>query len=162
MQMPGVFMDPPNVAGTHDVDLAIAAQILRQTGSAARADALLAARLSANSQQARQSRDPQILAGRGYVLAAANRTDEALDAFERAYASGWRLPIEFDYFVKSEDYPFMRAVVATPRWKLLMKALAKDLATMRDRVKATNSAIERTPVAALGAARGPLPRRGNA
>lgn len=162
MQMPGVFMDPPNIDGTHDIDLAIAAQILRQTGSAPRADALLAARLSASSQQARLGKDAQFLAGRGYVLAAANRTDEALDMFERAYASGWRLPIEFDYFVRSEDYPFMKAVTAAPRWKLLMKALAKDLATMRDRVKATNSATENAPVAALGAAPGPLPRRGNA
>jgi tetratricopeptide (TPR) repeat protein len=150
MQMPGVFMDPPNIAGTHDVDLAIAAQILRQTGSAARADALLVARLSANSQQARQSKDPQILAGRGYVLAAANRTNDALDTFERAFAAGWRLPIEFDYFVRSEDFPFMSAVAATPRWKLLMTTLEKDMAIMRDRVKANNGTTDGAPVAALG------------
>ena len=153
MQIPGVFMDPPNVAGTHDIDLAIAAQILRQTGSAARADALLAARLSANSQQARQGKDPQALAGRGYILAAANRTNEALDKFERAYAAGWRLPIEFDYFIRSEDFPFMTAVAATPRWRRLMKSACEghgDHAGPRedDRTGRTGTAPRRaTPLA---------------
>ena len=140
MQIPGVFMDPPNVAGTHDIDLAIAAQILRQTGSRRRVPTPCSRRgfrpvrnWPGRARIPRHWRDAAIFWRR--------RTERTRRStmFERAFAAGWRLPIEFDYFVRSEDFPFMAAVAATPRWKRLMQALAKDMAIMRDRVKATNA-----------------------
>lgn len=135
-QMPGLFEDKPRIEGINAIDLAVGADILRRTGSAARADAILAQRLAIPSKGGKLG--PSQFADRALVLASAGRTAEALDALETAARLGWRQPIEFDYFVRLERFPFMAAVTRDPRFTALMKPVAADLATMRERLRARN------------------------
>jgi hypothetical protein len=58
------------------------------------------------------------------------------DRYSHGAQACWRQPIEFDYFVRIERYPFMAAVVRDPRYAALMKSVKEDLGRMRARLRA--------------------------
>ena len=139
-QMPGLFADRPDVAGISELDVAIAADILRRTGSPERADAILRQSLARSPAGDRYGQGAQALAARAMSVAAAGRSGEALDLLEQAAKAGWRQPVEFDYFVRIDRYPFMAGVVRDPRYATLMKFVSADLARMRARLRARDRA----------------------
>ena len=114
------------------MDILLSATALQRTGGEAQARAILEALLARMSGASSQAADE--LVSRGMALAALGRKDEAIAAFQRAFAAGWRTPIEFDYFVRIDRYPFMAEVAADPRFRKVMTDMETDLARMRDNV----------------------------
>ncbi|MGZ8998979.1 MAG: hypothetical protein ACXW2T_09000, partial [Allosphingosinicella sp.] len=135
---PGVLKTPPEVAGYRDIDVLLAATALRETGSAAQANIVLEAMLSHMRGRGFQAGDQ--LAGQGMILAALGRQDEAIATFERAAASGWRILIDFDYFVRIDQYPFMAETARDPRFRKVIAGIEADLARMRESVARQSSA----------------------
>ena len=84
------------------------ADVLRRTGSEAQARQILERLLTRLDGIAHKGADQ--LAARGMALAALGRRDEAIQSFEQAAGAGWRLLIDFDYFVRVADDPFMAEV----------------------------------------------------
>jgi len=130
---PGVLKTPPEVAGYREVDVILAATALRETGSAAQAKAALEAML--RQMEGRSFKAGDQLAGQAMILAALGRQDEAIATFERAAASGWRLLIDFDYFVRVDQYPFMAETARDPRFRKIVAGIETDLARMREAVE---------------------------
>lgn len=134
---PGVLKTPPDVGGYRDIDVILSAVALRETGSAAQAKAVLEAMLNRTQDRSFQAGDQ--LAGQAMILAALGRQDEAIATFERAAASGWRLLIDFDYFVRIGEYPFMAETARDPRFRKIVADIEADLARMREAVERRNS-----------------------
>lgn len=130
---PGVLKTPPEIAGYRDIDVILAATALRETGSADQAKAALEAMLG--QMEGRSFKAGDQLAGQAMILAALGRRDEAIATFERAAASGWRLLIDFDYFVRMDQYPFMAETVRDPRFRKIVADIEADLARMRGAVE---------------------------
>jgi hypothetical protein len=128
---PGLLNDPPEVAGYRELDVLLSATALQRTGAQDQATRMLEAALE-QSGQGLDAADR--LVGRAMILAALDRTDESIAVFERAVAAGWRTPIDFDYFVRIEDYPFMAETARDPRFRKLMAGMEADLARMRETV----------------------------
>lgn len=129
---PGLLKTPPEVAGYTAMDILLSATALQRTGGEAQAKAMLEALLARMNQASSQAADE--LVSRGMTLAALGRKDEAIAMFERAAAAGWRTPIEFDYFVRIDRYPFMADVAADPRFRKVMEGIEADVARMRENV----------------------------
>lgn len=130
---PGVLKTPPEVAGYRDIDAILAATALRETGSGAQARIVLETMLSHMRGRGFQAGDQ--LAGQAMILAALGRRDEAIATFERAAASGWRMLIDFDYFVRVDQYPFMAETARDPRFRKIIAGIETDLARMRTNVE---------------------------
>jgi len=129
---PGLLKTPPDVAGYSAMDILLSATALQRTGGEAQARAMLEAQLARMNQASSQAADE--LVSRGMTLAALGRKDEAIAVFESAFAAGWRTPIEFDYFVRIDRYPFMADVAADPRFRKVMAEMEADLTRMRGNV----------------------------
>jgi TolB-like protein len=129
---PGVLKDPPDIAGYREMDVLLSATALQRTGSEAQARTILEAALHRVDGQPFLAADQ--LAVRAMLLAALGRRDEAIAAFERAARAGWRLRIDFDYFVPVEDYPFMAETARDPRFRKVAAQVDGDLARMREAV----------------------------
>ena len=135
---PGVLQTPPDVGGYRDIDVILAATALRETGSAAQANAVLEAMLKRVQGQSFQAGDQ--IAGQAMILAALGRQDEAIAEFERASAAGWRMLIDFDYFVRVDQYPFMAETARDPRFRKIVAGIEADLARMRETVTKDSAA----------------------
>ncbi len=130
---PGVLKSPPDVADYRDVDILLTATALRETGAATQANNVLEAMLGRMRGRSFQSGDQ--LAGQAMILAALGRQDEAIATFERAAAAGWRMLIDFDYFVRVDQYPFMAETARDPRFRKIVAGIEADLARMRESVE---------------------------
>ena len=129
---PGLMKTPPEVGGYRAIDILFSATAVQRTGGEAQARAMLEALLERMNGESSQAADE--LVSRGMTLAALGRDDEAIQVFERAVGAGWRTPIEFDYFVRIDQLPFMEALARDPRFQKLMATMEADLARMRDNV----------------------------
>jgi tetratricopeptide (TPR) repeat protein len=129
---PGTLRDPPDIAGYREMDVLLAATALQRTGAPDKARQVLEALLGRIDGRGFQAADQ--LATRAMTLAALGRRDEAIAAFDRAAKGGWRMVIDFDYFARIGDYPFMADVARDPRFRQIMKRIEADLARMRDNV----------------------------
>ena len=69
-----------------------------------------------------------------------DQTDDAIAELQRAKADGYRTLIDFDYFVRIEDYPFMARVVSDPRFTALVAEIQADNQRMRDALLARRGA----------------------
>lgn len=127
---PGLLADPPDVAGYRETDAVVAAAVLQRTGGEAQARQILERLLV--RLDGIEHKGPDQLAARGMALAALGRRDEAIAGFEQAARAGWRLLIDFDYFVPVTDYPFMAEVARDPRFQRLAAQIEADNARMRE------------------------------
>ncbi|HEX5766514.1 MAG TPA: tetratricopeptide repeat protein, partial [Woeseiaceae bacterium] len=69
---------------------------------------------------------------RALAYAALGQQDAAVSELTRATDQGFRTLIDFEYFVRLEDYPFMRDVVTDPRYLELATRIEGDNARMRE------------------------------
>ncbi|HEY5721642.1 MAG TPA: tetratricopeptide repeat protein [Allosphingosinicella sp.] len=129
---PGLMKTPPEVGGYRAIDILLSATAVQRSGGEAEAKAILEALLARMNAARSQAADD--LVSRGMTLAALGRTDEAVAVFESAFAAGWRTPIEFDYFVRIDQFPFMAETARDPRFRKVMADMEADLARMRDNV----------------------------
>lgn len=141
---PGLFEDPPALAGYRDIDATISAWSLMRSGEAAKGRAILEGVL--RRLTAAGSKAPDQLVLKGMALSALGRTGEAVSAFEAAYRAGWRTPIEFDYFVRITDYPFMAETARDQRFRKVLAAIEADNGVMRERFLATRRGAAGAPV----------------
>lgn len=132
--LPANFMallkEPPELSGYRETDIVISAWILRKTGAEDRARLILeklVQRLDANERLAADG-----LAFKGMALAALGRKDAAIAAFEQAAKAGWRMPIDFEYFIPVRDYPFMAELARDPRFVRIVAGVQADNRRMRD------------------------------
>lgn len=141
---PGLLADPPEVAGYRELDAVVTAAVLQRTGGEAQARTILERLLV--RLDGIEHKGPDQLAARAMTLAALGRTDEAVAGFEAAQRAGWRLLIDFDYFVPVVDYPFMAEVARDPRFRRLAAEIQADNARMREnylRARAARTAAAR-------------------
>jgi hypothetical protein len=159
---PGLLKDPPDIEGYRGMDAIIAASVLQRTGSPERAKQILEATLREMSKARFQAADQ--LALKGMVLAALGRNTESIAAFDAAAKAGWRSLIEFEYFVRLEDFSFMAEVARDPRFKRIVAGIEADNARMREnflkvrRPPGDRGSLARTAPERRGAA-APLPDR---
>jgi hypothetical protein len=66
--------------------------------------------------------------------------DEAIAELRRAQEAGFRTLIDFEYFVRIEEYPFMAAVAADTRFQALVAEIEVDNRRMRDALLARRPA----------------------
>jgi hypothetical protein len=86
---------------------------------------------------------------RAFAFAVLDQTDDAIAELQRARDDGYRTLIDFDYFVRIEDYPFMARVVSDPRFTALVADIEADNQRMR------NALLARRAGAASPSASGP-------
>lgn len=135
---PGLLADPPEVAGYRELDVVVTAAVLQRTGGEAQAQRMLDRLLV--RLDGIEHKGPDQLAARGMALATLGRRDEAIQSFEAAARAGWRLLIDFDYFIPVADYPFMADVARDPRYQRIVAGIAADNRRMRDQYLRTRTA----------------------
>jgi hypothetical protein len=130
--MPGLLNDPPVTRDYDPIDTILAAYALRETGSPAQAEKIAHAILADRPSPANEFVPVETLWSRALAFAILDRVGDAIVELRRATALGYRTLIDFDYFVRLEDYPFMSAVAADPRFHALVAEIEKDNRHMRD------------------------------
>jgi hypothetical protein len=80
---------------------------------------------------------------RALALGSLGRTDAAISEFTRATEQSYRTLIDFEYFLRPEDYPFMREVAEDRRYRALVAAIEADNLRMRENLLASRAAGRR-------------------
>ncbi|MDT9599611.1 tetratricopeptide repeat protein [Sphingosinicella rhizophila] len=125
----GVLKTPPELAGYRETDIIVSAAVLQQTRAPEQGRQvleLLLKRMDANPLPTAET-----LSFKGMAHAALGDKERAIDAFAQAYRAGWRMLIDFEYFIPVRDYPFMAEVVRDPRFQKIAAAIEADNRRMR-------------------------------
>jgi TolB-like protein/Tfp pilus assembly protein PilF len=145
--VPGLLEDPP-VTGDYDAfDSLIVSYVLRETGSAAQSAKIARAILADRPAPATEYVSNDRLWIRAIAFALLNQVDDAIAELRRATDNGFRTLIDFEYFVRLEDYPFMSPVVADPRFKAIAAEIDADNRRMRDALRARHAPADAAPAA---------------
>ena len=140
--MPGLLENPPASAQYDSVDGIIAAYALRETGWPDQS-ALIAGAILTNHESSAQEYEPvEATWIRALAYAVLERTDDAIAELERAADRGYRTLIDFDYFVRLEDYPFMAKVVSDTRFHEIVERIEADNRRMREALLARRAQME--------------------
>lgn len=124
------------VARSVAMERLLAAQALRLTGRTGEAQRIEVALLDQYSTAPGEYTSTDTLWMRALTHAALGHRDAAIAELARATDQGFRTLIDFEYFVRLEDYPFMQDVVADPRYLELAARIEVDNARMREGVVA--------------------------
>jgi hypothetical protein len=71
------------------------------------------------------------------AFASLGRVEESLDALELAVENGFRMRIDFEYFLALEDYPFTKGITRLPRYALLVSRIEEENGRMRENLLAS-------------------------
>jgi len=129
---PGPLTDDAVLERSTPLDSLLTAEALRLTGQEDQARRILEALLTRFATAPGEYAGNEVLYIRALTHAALGQTDAALADFSRAVEQGFRQLVDFDYFTRVEDYPFMRQVVADPRYRQLAERIEADNRRMRD------------------------------
>jgi tetratricopeptide (TPR) repeat protein len=108
------------------------AQALRLTGKIAEASRIDETVLRGFESSPGEYTSNEALWIRALAHAALGHNDAAIGELTRATEQGFRTLVDFEYFVRLEDYPFMRDVVSDPRFRELASRIDADNARMRE------------------------------
>jgi TolB-like protein/cytochrome c-type biogenesis protein CcmH/NrfG len=152
---PGLVETPPATDEYSALDAILVAYTLRETGwpdqSTAIARAILASHETAPQEYASvETRWMRVLA-----YAVLDDTDHALGELRSAADGGYRTLIDFDYFVRLEDYPFMAVLAADPRFIAQVAEIEADTRRMREALLARRAQAAPAPDAPTTTAPGP-------
>jgi TolB-like protein/Tfp pilus assembly protein PilF len=120
------------------MDTMLVAHALRLNGETAQADRSLEALLGALATATTEYVPADVRWTRGLVLGSLGRTDNAISEMTQAVEQGFRMLIDFDYFLEPDRYPFLRDVAADPRFRLLASRVKSDVQRMRDEMRERN------------------------
>jgi TolB-like protein/Tfp pilus assembly protein PilF len=143
--VPGLLEDPPATGDYAALDALIVGYVLRQTGSADQAEKIARAILADRPAPTTEYVSNDRLWIRAVAFALLNEVDNAIAELRRATDHGFRTLIDFEYFVRLEDYPFMSPVVADPRFKRIAAGIDADNRRMRDALRARRAAAAAQP-----------------
>lgn len=145
--MPGLLESPPATLQYKPIDALLAAYALRETGAPDQS-ALIANAILANHETSEQEYEPvEEMWNRVLAFAVLDRTDEAIAELQRAVDHGYRTLIDFEYFVRLEDYPFMANVASDDRFQALVARIDTDNRRMRDALLARRAQADTTTTA---------------
>lgn len=143
--MPGLLEDPPATDSYAPMDALIGAYVLRETGNPERARTIAEAVLAAHERAPQEYTSTEVLRIRALAFGVLGRVDDAIASLRAATDGGWRTPIDYDYFVRIDGYPFMREVAADLRYADLIAEIESDHARMRDALLARRAVAELAP-----------------
>jgi TolB-like protein/Tfp pilus assembly protein PilF len=145
--MPGLQESPPATLQYKSIDALLAAYALRETGWPDQA-ALIANAIIENNDTSAQEYEPvEEMWLRVLAFAVLDRTDESIAELQRAVDHGYRTLIDFEYFVRLQDYPLMANVVSDARFQALVARIEADNRRMRDALLARRAQAETTTTA---------------
>lgn len=132
-------LDPLEDAASADrsspMDVLLAAEALRMVAQSERADRMVEDLLKEFDSSPGEYVPNEVLWNRALALGALGRTEESLDALERAVAQGFRTLVDFEYFLRLEDYPFTQRVTQSPRYAVLVNQIQEENRRMRENVR---------------------------
>ena len=117
------------------MDALLIAEGLRLSGKPEQAEGMIEALLRRFESASGEYVSNDVLVARAFALAFLGRTDAAIDDLSRAAAQGYRMLVDFEYFLRPEDYPFMRDVVQDSRYVALVAMIEADNARMREALR---------------------------
>lgn len=133
-------LDPLDAAASAErsspMDVLLAAEALRMIGQSERANRMVEDLLKEFDTAEGEYVPNDVLWNRTLALGALGRVEESLDALEIAIAQGFRTPIDFEYFLGLEDYPFTRKVTQDPRYEGLVARIEEENRRMRQNLSA--------------------------
>jgi tetratricopeptide (TPR) repeat protein len=116
------------------VDALLIGDALRLTGKTDRANRMVEQLLRRYETSPNEYVPNDVRLVRAFALASLGNTDAALDELARATEQGYRTLVDFEYFLRPEDYPFMRDVVEDARYLALVATIEAQGARMRDEI----------------------------
>jgi TolB-like protein/Flp pilus assembly protein TadD len=143
--VPGLLKDPPATGDYTALDALIVGYVLRETGSADQAGKIARAILADRPAPVTEYVSNDRLWTRAVAFALLNEVDNAIAELRRATDRGFRTLIDFEYFVRLEDYPFMSPVVSDPRFKAIAAQIDADNRRMRDALRARRATTTARP-----------------
>jgi len=143
--VPGLLETPPATEQYDRLDALVAAYALRETGWPEQAQIIARAIIARHPSQPHEYVPVDVSVLRAIAFAVLDQTDDAIAELQRAKDDGYRTLIDFDYFVRIEDYPFMARVVSDPRFTALVADIEADNQRMRDALLARRAGASPSP-----------------
>lgn len=134
-------LDPLGDAATADrssaMDALLAAEAFRLVGQPDRANRIVEDLLERFETAPGEYVPNEVLWNRAMAFASLGRVEESLDALELAVENGFRMRIDFEYFLALEDYPFTKGITRLPRYALLVSRIEEENGRMRENLLAS-------------------------